>query len=101
MSQPLLLGQTLPACPSFGRKRPLGAFCRRCSDCCTNVKNGATGCRSAECGWLGTASVAPSSGRPVPLLVATSSSDFCEFFVFFDDGVAHVRQVRDLGQRVY
>ena len=32
---------------------------------------------------------------------ASSASDLCKFFVFFDDGVAHVRQVRYLRQRVY
>ena len=34
-------------------------------------------------------------------LGASSASVFRKFFVFFDDGVAHVRQVRYLRQRVY
>ena len=32
---------------------------------------------------------------------SSSASVLGEFFVFFDDGVAHVRQVRYLRQRVY
>ena len=32
---------------------------------------------------------------------SSSASVLGEFFVFFDDGVAHVGQVRNLRQRVY
>ena len=47
---------------------------------------GGAGCSGAEAGVL--------SG-------SSSASVLGEFFVFFDDGVAHVGQVRNLRQRVY